>query len=71
MRPQGAEEGGAKVELDGVSLLLISQLDRYQSRDRCGLPEQEVEIWELEDGRVVRLSRPLNSTRPWTVQRWV
>ncbi|UQN09066.1 hypothetical protein [Deinococcus sp. QL22] len=59
------------LDIDGVVVLLIHRIDRYQSRGRWGQPEQDVEIWEAADGRVIRLARPLNVSVPWTALAWV
>lgn len=61
---------GSRVELevDGQPLHLCRRADRYIKPRRWRRPREEVEIWALEDGREVRLSR-VHHTQPWQA-RW-
>ncbi|UQN10122.1 hypothetical protein [Deinococcus sp. QL22] len=61
------------VEMEGHTIVLVRCLDRYIAHAN-GLKQgggEQIEIWEDEEGTVIRLSRALTPGLAWTAQRWV
>ncbi|WP_019588832.1 hypothetical protein [Deinococcus apachensis] len=61
------------VDVDGVVMQSEQCVDRYRFCRRWPVSEEEldVEIWELPDGGVIRLSREAQPEAGWVAQPWV
>ncbi|SMB89220.1 hypothetical protein SAMN00790413_00316 [Deinococcus hopiensis KR-140] len=68
MRLVRANDAGVELEVDGEVLWSTYRIDRYVKPKSWLRPREEVEIWEMANGRQLRLSR-VHSSQPWTL-RW-
>lgn len=61
------------VEVDGVVVHSEQCVDRYRVCHRWPVSQRaiDVEIWELPDGGVLRLSRDAQSEASWVAHPWV
>ena len=50
-------DSGVELEVNGEILRGVRRIDRYTKPGKWRRPMEEVEIWCLEDGRQVRISR--------------
>ncbi|SMB93133.1 hypothetical protein [Deinococcus hopiensis] len=59
---------GVELEMNGEALRAARRVDRYVKPGKWLRPSEYVEIWRLEDGREVRVSR-VHGTSEWKA-RW-